>query len=93
MQSICFALSKLAIVKVLQKMLTMGLLSNVFYAVCVYVSLLASGLCQTELTDADKQTILDAHNRYRSNVDDPSAANMERMVKNYSTCSELLACI
>lgn len=47
--------------------------------ICIHVLLLASGLCQAELTDTDKQTILKAHNLFRSNVK-PSAANMEKMV-------------
>ena len=37
-------------------------------------------LCQTGLTDADEQEILDAHNSFRGQVS-PSAANMERMVE------------
>ena len=36
-------------------------------------------LCQTGLTGADKQAILDAHNTLRGQVS-PSASNMEKMV-------------
>ena len=52
-----------------------------YQKVLLVVLLLMSGLakCQTGLSSADMQQILDEHNRLRGLVN-PTAANMERMV-------------
>ena len=50
------------------------------FCVALSLSLLFATVCgQTELSDANKQEILEAHNSFRSNVS-PIATNMEMMV-------------
>ena len=42
-------------------------------------SLIAQAMCQSGLTETEKQAILDEHNKLRGRVN-PTASNMERMV-------------
>ena len=47
---------------------------------CLILSvLLGQAWCQTDLTNAEKQTILNEHNRLRGLVS-PTATNMQKMV-------------
>jgi len=59
----------------------MGLLSVVPLFFCL---LAISSVCgQNSLSEADRQELLDAHNRFRSMVD-PPATNMRRMVCSFT---------
>ena len=54
----------------------------------VFILVLLAGLSICQLSDGEKNAILDAHNKHRNEVD-PPASNMMTMVRDVEGCKQV----